>query len=163
MTREQGLVCYAFFQPKTCLPLLLEQAALLHRLLTLNFSVSYSFLPNKWKNFSWHDMINSCFTLFSRLSWHILPPRQEYTFFIYPRQVPVPLSFLVFLSFWACKNPPVFDFSGFCFGGDEGDRTPYLLNAIQALSQVSYAPIFYFLRTSYYKGILSNCQLQFNN
>ena len=28
-----------------------------------------------------------------------------------------------------------------CFGGDEGDRTPYLLNAIQALSQVSYAPI----------------------
>ena len=28
----------------------------------------------------------------------------------------------------------------FCFGGDEGDRTPYLLNAIQALSQVSYTP-----------------------
>ena len=28
----------------------------------------------------------------------------------------------------------------FLFGGDEGDRTPYLLNAIQALSQVSYAP-----------------------
>src|SRR5699024_7425095 len=27
----------------------------------------------------------------------------------------------------------------FC-GGDEGDRTPYLLNAIQALSQVSYTP-----------------------
>ncbi len=27
-------------------------------------------------------------------------------------------------------------------GGDEGDRTPYLLNAIQALSQVSYAPTF---------------------
>ena len=27
------------------------------------------------------------------------------------------------------------------FGGDEGDRTPYLLNAIQALSQVSYTPI----------------------
>ena len=26
------------------------------------------------------------------------------------------------------------------FGGDEGDRTPYLLNAIQALSQVSYTP-----------------------
>ena len=26
-------------------------------------------------------------------------------------------------------------------GGDEGDRTPYLLNAIQALSQVSYTPI----------------------
>ena len=25
-------------------------------------------------------------------------------------------------------------------GGDEGDRTPDLLNAIQALSQLSYAP-----------------------
>ena len=31
--------------------------------------------------------------------------------------------------------------SGHFFGGDEGDRTLYLLNAIQALSQVSYAPI----------------------
>ena len=28
----------------------------------------------------------------------------------------------------------------FSFGGDEGDRTPDLLNAIQALSQLSYAP-----------------------
>ena len=27
----------------------------------------------------------------------------------------------------------------FC-GGDEGDRTPYLLHAMQALSQVSYTP-----------------------
>lgn len=27
------------------------------------------------------------------------------------------------------------------FGGDEGDRTPDLLNAIQALSQLSYAPM----------------------
>lgn len=25
-------------------------------------------------------------------------------------------------------------------GGDEGDRTPYLLNAIQALYQLSYTP-----------------------
>ena len=25
-------------------------------------------------------------------------------------------------------------------GGDEGDRTPYLLHAMQALSQVSYTP-----------------------
>ena len=32
------------------------------------------------------------------------------------------------------------------FGGDEGDRTPYLLNAIQALSQVSYTP----MRLNYY-------------
>ena len=28
-------------------------------------------------------------------------------------------------------------------GGDEGDRTPDLLNAIQALSQLSYAPVQY--------------------
>ena len=28
----------------------------------------------------------------------------------------------------------------FLYGGDEGDRTPYLLNAIQALSQMSYTP-----------------------
>ena len=33
--------------------------------------------------------------------------------------------------------------SGLFFGGDEGDRTPYLLNAIQALSQVSYTPTGY--------------------
>ena len=29
------------------------------------------------------------------------------------------------------------------YGGDEGDRTPDLLNAIQALSQLSYAPVQY--------------------
>ncbi len=34
-------------------------------------------------------------------------------------------------------------------GGDEGDRTPDLLNAIQALSQLSYAPVEY---VSYYTG-----------
>lgn len=28
-----------------------------------------------------------------------------------------------------------------CSGGDEGDRTPDLLTASQALSQVSYAPM----------------------
>ena len=28
-----------------------------------------------------------------------------------------------------------------CFGGDGGDRTHDLLNAIQALSQLSYAPV----------------------
>jgi hypothetical protein len=31
--------------------------------------------------------------------------------------------------------------AGFFSGGDDGDRTHYLLNAIQALSQVSYTPI----------------------
>ncbi len=39
------------------------------------------------------------------------------------------------------KHPTVAGHRMFC-GGDEGDRTPYLLNAIQALSQVSYAPTF---------------------
>ena len=33
-------------------------------------------------------------------------------------------------------NAPAFG----TFGGDEGDRTPYLLHAMQALSQVSYTP-----------------------
>ena len=31
----------------------------------------------------------------------------------------------------------------FIFGGDSGDRTHDLLNAIQALSQLSYTPIWY--------------------
>ena len=31
----------------------------------------------------------------------------------------------------------------FFFGGDKGSRTPDLLNAIQALSQLSYTPIGY--------------------
>ena len=36
-------------------------------------------------------------------------------------------------------KPPIL--GGFLmFGGDDRDRTDYLLNAIQALSQVSYAP-----------------------
>ena len=34
-----------------------------------------------------------------------------------------------------------FQRSGLTGGGDDGNRTHYLLNAIQALSQVSYAPI----------------------
>ena len=29
----------------------------------------------------------------------------------------------------------------FLYGGDEGDRTPDLLHAMQALSQLSYAPV----------------------
>jgi hypothetical protein len=28
-------------------------------------------------NSSYHNVINSCFTLFSCLPWHILPPRQD--------------------------------------------------------------------------------------
>ncbi len=38
------------------------------------------------------------------------------------------------------KKLRIFRFGAFC-GGDEGDRTPYLLHAMQALSQVSYTPI----------------------
>ena len=37
-------------------------------------------------------------------------------------------------------------FSGF-YGGDKRDRTADLLNAIQALSQLSYTPIFALLRS----------------
>ena len=39
-------------------------------------------------------------------------------------------------------------------GGDEGDRTPDLLTASQALSQLSYAPV----RKRYYRGSLSLMQ-----
>lgn len=35
-----------------------------------------------------------------------------------------------------------------CSGGDEGDRTPDLLTASQALSQLSYAPV----TRKYYRG-----------
>jgi hypothetical protein len=37
------------------------------------------------------------------------------------------------------QKPRNFTITGLS-GGDEGDRTLYLLNAIQALSQVSYVP-----------------------
>ena len=39
------------------------------------------------------------------------------------------------------KSPVTSLLQDFSVGGDEGDRTPYLLNAIQALSQVSYTPV----------------------
>ena len=39
-------------------------------------------------------------------------------------------------------------------GGDEGDRTPDLLTASQALSQLSYAPV----TGSYYRGMCSGMQ-----
>ena len=40
------------------------------------------------------------------------------------------------------KTAPTLRMVRFSFGGDDGDRTHYLLNAIQALSQVSYTPVF---------------------
>ena len=43
--------------------------------------------------------------------------------------------------FWQRKYPENQWFSGF-FGGDKRDRTADLLNAIQALSQLSYTPKF---------------------
>ena len=45
---------------------------------------------------------------------------------------------------------------GLCIhdGGDEGDRTPDLLTASQALSQLSYAPV----TRSYYRGRISLMQ-----
>ena len=39
-------------------------------------------------------------------------------------------------------------------GGDEGDRTPDLLTASQALSQLSYAPVTW----RYYRGMLAGMQ-----
>ena len=41
-----------------------------------------------------------------------------------------------------------------CSGGDEGNRTPDLLTASQALSQLSYAPV----TRRYYRGRLSLMQ-----
>lgn len=41
-----------------------------------------------------------------------------------------------------------------CSGGDEGNRTPDLLTASQALSQLSYAPV----SLTYYRGRLSLMQ-----
>lgn len=38
------------------------------------------------------------------------------------------------------KEPDKIGFVLFAYGGDEGGRTPYLLNAIQALYQLSYTP-----------------------
>ena len=48
------------------------------------------------------------------------------------------------------------DSEGLCIhdGGDEGDRTPDLLTASQALSQLSYAPV----TRRYYRGRLSLMQ-----
>lgn len=45
------------------------------------------------------------------------------------------------------KSPETVEFQGFLFGGDKRDRTADLLNAIQALSQLSYTPILYIYLT----------------
>ena len=52
------------------------------------------------------------------------------------------------------KKPP--DSRRLCIhgGGDEGDRTPDLLTASQALSQLSYAPV----TSRYYRGRSSGMQ-----
>ena len=44
------------------------------------------------------------------------------------------------------------DVAGFFLCGDEGDRTPDLMNAIHALSHLSYAPIYSMV---FYKGEMS--------
>jgi fructose-bisphosphate aldolase class 1 len=43
------------------------------------------------------------------------------------------------------KNPEPIEDSGFLTGGDNRDRTDDLLNAIQALSQLSYTPTIFFI------------------
>jgi hypothetical protein len=54
---------------------------------------------------------------------------------------------------------PSFRMVFFMFGGDEGDRTPCLLNAIQALSQVSYTPIFRYLQIHKIRDSFWSCFL----
>jgi hypothetical protein len=51
-----------------------------------------------------------------------------------------------------CRRPTLVECRNFCrllwvlareeFGGAEGDRTPDLMNAIHALSQLSYGPVY---------------------
>ena len=53
-----------------------------------------------------------------------------------PRKRKKPRKRSVFKAFRGSLNEP--------FGGDKRDRTADLLNAIQALSQLSYTPIFIF-------------------
>ena len=47
------------------------------------------------------------------------------------------------------------------FGGDGRDRTDDLLNAIQALSQLSYAPVQYIVYLMNYTKDISTCQQLF--
>ena len=46
-----------------------------------------------------------------------------------------------FVTYIKIKSPETVEFQGFSLGGDKRDRTADLLNAIQALSQLSYNPI----------------------
>ena len=55
------------------------------------------------------------------------------------------------------KRPDRSRTSLFCKGGDEGDRTPDLLTASQALSQLSYAPV----RRSTIEEFWSRCNNKF--
>ena len=52
------------------------------------------------------------------------------------------------------KKPPVSRRLCINDGGDEGDRTPDLLTASQALSQLSYAPV----TRRYYRGMFAGMQ-----
>ena len=45
-----------------------------------------------------------------------------------------------FVTYIKIKSPETVEFQGFSLGGDKRDRTADLLNAIQALSQLSYTP-----------------------
>ena len=60
------------------------------------------------------------------------------------------------------KSPENHWFSGLG-GGDKRDRTADLLNAIQALSQLSYTPISSccFRQLSYYSKFIFDCQYLF--
>ena len=56
-------------------------------------------------------------------------------------------------------KPLCYGLSGVLLGGDDRDRTDYLLNAIQALSQVSYAPIhgIKFKKFAFERGCTLDC------
>ena len=51
-----------------------------------------------------------------------------------------PLSARAFKNIYIYKNPELFEQFRITVGGDKRDRTADLLNAIQALSQLSYTP-----------------------
>ncbi len=55
-----------------------------------------------------------------------------------------------------CHEKALRNSEGLCIhdGGDEGDRTPDLLTASQALSQLSYAPV----TRRYYRGMFAGMQ-----
>ena len=70
-----------------------------------------------------------------RLATHVAPPTQQSTRLLCLTACSIP-----FKTQYKIKKQTTSKSSDLLFGGDGGDRTHDLLNAIQALSQLSYAP-----------------------